>query len=75
MNLDNVFLGTGSFNMLLACLRNQILFTAVYETTDPRYLRPAEKCYYEDILVLIYSHWNTIPVLRFFFVPKHDFIF
>lgn len=63
------FLGARSFKMLLASLRKQILFTAVYETTDPRHLRPAEKCFCEDMLVLIYSHWNTILLLRFFF-PK-----
>lgn len=62
-----LFLGTRSFNMLLASLRKQVLFIAVCETTDPRHLRPAEKCFCEDILVLIYSHWNTILLLRFFF--------
>lgn len=60
--------------MLLASLRKQVLFTAVDETTDPRHLRPAEKCFCEDILVLIYSHWNTMLLLSFFF-SKHYFIF
>lgn len=54
--------------MLLASLRKQMLYAAVDETTDPRHLRPAEECFCEDILVLIYSHCvGGLGFLPFFF--------